>query len=82
MKLSLILMTYNTSHLLARTLQTLRQQALDDWELIVIDDNSEDDVEGTLRRIAGYRNSAFVQREDGLHKRAARCLNAPHIADA
>ena len=43
MKLSLILMTYNTSHLLARTLQTLRQQALDDWELIVIDDNSEDE---------------------------------------
>lgn len=50
MKLSLILMCWNTSHLLARTLQTLQKQTLDDWELIVVDDMSEDDVPLVLRQ--------------------------------
>jgi len=47
-KLSLILMVYNTSHLMARTLQTLQKQTLDDWELIIVDDMSEDDVPLTI----------------------------------
>ena len=50
MKLSLILMCWNTSHLLARTLRTLQKQTLDDWELIVVDDMSEDDVPLVLRQ--------------------------------
>jgi glycosyltransferase involved in cell wall biosynthesis len=43
-------MVWNTSHLLARTLQTLRQSGLErwEWELLVIDDCSEDDVVDTL----------------------------------
>ena len=50
MKLSLILMVWNTSHLLARTLRTLGRQTLDDWELIIVDDMSEDDVPLTLEQ--------------------------------
>lgn len=50
MKLSLVLMVWNTAHLLARTLQTLRKQTLDDWELIIVDDNSEDNVPLTLEQ--------------------------------
>lgn len=50
MQLSLILMVWNTGHLLARTLHTLKKQTLDDWELIVVDDNSEDDVPLVLRQ--------------------------------
>lgn len=50
MKLSLILMVWNTSHLMRRTLHTLRQQTMPtkDWELIIVDDCSWDDVEGML----------------------------------
>ena len=44
-KLSLILMVWNTSHLLARTLETLKNQGIDDWELLIIDDKSEDNVQ-------------------------------------
>ena len=49
-KVSLILMVWNTSHLMKRTLETLKQQTMPakDWELIIVDDNSLDDVEGTL----------------------------------
>ena len=50
MKLSLILMCWNTSHLLERTMHTLAQQTLDDWELIVVDDMSQDDVEAVFDR--------------------------------
>lgn len=45
MKLSLMLMVYNTAHLLKRTLRTLENQGVDDFELLIIDDNSEDDVQ-------------------------------------
>lgn len=48
--LSLVLMCYNTAHLLARTLETLKKQTLTDWEFIVVDDSSEDDVPDCLRR--------------------------------
>jgi hypothetical protein len=47
-KLSLILMVWNTSHLLKRTLETLRKQTLDDWELLIVDDMSPDDVPQVL----------------------------------
>lgn len=42
-RLSLILMVWNTAHLLGRTLKTLEQQDTD-FEILVVDDNSEDDV--------------------------------------
>ena len=50
MNLSLILMCWNTSHLLDRTLFTLQQQTVNNWELIIIDDNSEDDVPAVLEK--------------------------------
>ncbi len=59
MKLSLILMTWNTSHLLARTLRTLDKQTLDRWELIIVDDMSEDDVNGAIDS-AGLHNVPVV----------------------
>lgn len=44
-KLSLILMCWNTAHLLGRTLETLKNQNFaEEWELLIIDDFSEDDV--------------------------------------
>jgi len=49
MKLTLFLMVWNTSHLMARTLETLKKQTIDDWELLIIDDNSEDDVQKVLQ---------------------------------
>jgi hypothetical protein len=43
------LMVWNTSHLLKRTLETLcRQDFTDSWELLIIDDMSEDDVQAAI----------------------------------
>jgi glycosyltransferase involved in cell wall biosynthesis len=53
LKLTLFLMVWNTSHLLARTLHTLQVQTMKDWELLIIDDNSEDDVQKVIRENRG-----------------------------
>ena len=50
-RLSLILMVWNTAHLLERTLCTLEtQDTAFNWELIVVDDNSLDDVPAVLNK--------------------------------
>jgi hypothetical protein len=49
-KLSLILMVWNTSHLLRRTLETLRLQTVGDWELLIVDDMSPDNVPEVLEQ--------------------------------
>jgi len=41
-------MCWNTAYLLPRTLYTLRDQGIDDWELLIIDDKSEDDVKAVV----------------------------------
>jgi len=50
MKLTLSLMVWNTSHLLGRTLETLKKQTMQDWELLIVDDMSEDDVPLTIQQ--------------------------------
>ena len=47
-RVSICVAVWNTSHLLKRTLETYCQQTYDNFEVIVIDDNSEDDVAGTV----------------------------------
>jgi glycosyltransferase involved in cell wall biosynthesis len=69
MKLSLILMVWNTSHLLARTLETLKGQTIDDWELIIVDDNSEDDVEKVLRQNGEGLPVRYCRLEHGMGMR-------------
>ena len=48
MRVSVVMAVWNTSHLLRRTLHTLTQQTYDDFEVIIIDDNSEDDVQAVV----------------------------------
>jgi len=72
MKLSLILMVYNTSHLMARTLQTLQKQTMDpdDWELIVIDDMSQDDALDCIRAHGqGVGNLRYIRLDHDMGMR-------------
>jgi len=48
-----ILPTYNRAGVLPRAIDSVVAQTLDDWELIVVDDASDDDVASVL---AGYRD--------------------------
>lgn len=62
-ELSLCLAVWNTSHLLRRSVQTYLRQDIDSsrWELIVIDDNSLDDVQEAIAPLQGRLNVRYVR---------------------
>jgi glycosyltransferase involved in cell wall biosynthesis len=45
---SIILPTYNRSHLVGRAIQSVLEQTFQYWELIVVDDASSDNTEGVV----------------------------------
>ena len=60
-ELSLCVCVWNTSHLLKRSVQTYLQQDIDPsrWELIVMDDNSQDDVQAAIAPLKGKINIRY-----------------------
>lgn len=69
-ELSLCVCVWNTSHLLRRSVQTYLKQDLpkEKWELIVIDDNSQDDVRAAIAPLEGKINVRYVRltHRDGM----------------
>ncbi len=65
MKFSVLLPTRNRLEYLRYAVETVRRQDYDDWEIIVSDNCSEDDIAGYVRslddeRISYYRTASFV----------------------
>ncbi len=48
-KVSIIMPTYNRAALIGETIQSVCAQTYQHWELIIVDDGSEDDTEKTIR---------------------------------
>lgn len=57
---SIIIPTYNRTHLIGKTIDSVLQQSLKDFEIIVVDDGSTDHTEEYLER--NYRNKVKVIR--------------------
>lgn len=51
MKLSIIIPTYNCAHLIKRAIDSIINQGLEDYEIIVVDDNSSDNTEIIIKEI-------------------------------
>lgn len=51
--ISVILTTYNRAHILPRAIESVLSQTYDDWELVIIDDCSQDE---TARVVKGYND--------------------------
>lgn len=49
-KISIVLPTYNRSHLIGRAIESVLNQSFGDWELVIIDDASDDETEEVLKR--------------------------------
>ena len=69
MKFSVLLPTRNRLDLLSRAIETVRRQDYDNWEIIVSDNFSEEDVSGYIRslgdaRIKYFRTDRFVPVTD------------------
>lgn len=72
---SIIIPTYNRRALLERTLESVRAQTLTDYEIIVVDDGSDDGTAGWLRTL-GPQVRCFEQSRGGPG--AARNLALRH----
>jgi glycosyltransferase involved in cell wall biosynthesis len=70
-EISLCTAVWNTSHLLKRSIYTYMNQDLDPnrWELIIIDDNSLDDVKTVIAPLEGKINIRYVRLDHGYGMR-------------
>lgn len=66
---SIIIPTYNRAHFLPRTIESLLNQSFEDYEVLVVDNDSHDDTEALLqelckkdRRIRYYKNLTNMGR--------------------
>jgi len=72
---SVIIPTYNRAHLLGEALNSVRQQSFQDYEIIVVDDGSEDD---THRLVASHTMPIryIYQENQGVARARNRAIEA------
>jgi len=56
---SIVIPTFNRVTLLPRTLESVRAQTFDDWEIVLIDDGSNDDTEALAHKYAARLGDRF-----------------------
>ena len=57
MKFSVIIPTFNRKEWLKEALDSALNQTFMPYEIIVVDDGSDEDIKGILDRVFGYSNS-------------------------
>lgn len=62
---SIIIPTYNRGHLIGETIKSVVAQTYTNWELLVIDDGSDDDTAGVVGGFADHRISYFRLNHTG-----------------
>ncbi len=78
MKFSVLLPTRNRLDFLKYAIETVRRQDYDDWEIIVSDNYSEEDVAGYIQslgepRIRYYRTESFIPVTDNWNNALEKC---------
>ena len=56
---SIILATYNRAHLLPRAIESVLKQSFQDWELLVVDDGSQDETASLIQ--------AYCKKDARIH---------------
>jgi len=83
--ISLVIPVYNQASLLAKCLSSIERQSYDNYEIIVIDDGSTDDLKPVVQRyfdIFGHKLSFFDQENKGpnpARNRGARSAKGEYI---
>ena len=54
-KVSIIMPTYNRANYIGETIESVRNQTYDNWELIIVDDGSEDNTGEIISRVKDER---------------------------
>ncbi len=74
---SIVVPTHNRAHLLGRAVRSVLAQTHQDWELIVVDDGSEDDTQAVL---AGFRDPRIRSLRNDPALGVSRARNAGILA--
>ncbi|MDT0676799.1 glycosyltransferase family 2 protein [Autumnicola musiva] len=75
-KVSIIIPTYNRSHLLMETLESVQAQSLQDWECLIVDDGGNDDTEEEVSKLNKKDNRfKYYKRPLEYPKGASNCRN-------
>lgn len=73
---TIIMATYNRAHFIVETLQSIQNQAFEDWECIIIDDGGTDNTLDVISPILGKDpRFQFVKRLDSYQKGLPGCRN-------
>ncbi|MDP4264761.1 MAG: glycosyltransferase family A protein [Bacteroidota bacterium] len=65
-KVSIILPTYNRANFIMRTIDSIRSQTYQNWELIIMDDGSDDNTEEIVRQINDERIQFYKAGRIGI----------------
>jgi len=63
---SVVVPTYNRAHLIAETIQSVIDQTYSNWELIIVDDGSEDDTKNIVDKFKDKRIQYFAIDHCGI----------------
>lgn len=69
---SVVVPCFNRAHLIASALHSVQEQTLRDWELIVVDDTSTDDLPAVLAGFAGDDRISSIRQPENRGVSAAR----------
>ena len=70
---SIVLPTYNRAHFLPEAIESCLSQTYQNWELIIVDDHSEDNTPEVIR---GFRDARIRSMRNERNRRPAGSLNA------
>jgi glycosyltransferase involved in cell wall biosynthesis len=67
-KVSIIMPAYNRANYIAETINSVQKQTYSHWELIIIDDGSDDDTSTIVQSIKDSRIQFYQQEHGGMEK--------------
>jgi glycosyltransferase involved in cell wall biosynthesis len=65
-KISVIIPTYNRAAFIGETIESVRKQTYTNWEIIVVDDGSEDNTEAVVKAVGDERIHFYKERRIGI----------------
>ena len=64
--ISVVMPTFNNGHLIGRSVQSVIEQTYTNWELLIIDNNSDDNTSEVLSRLSDDRIRLFSVTNNGV----------------
>lgn len=74
-KISIVMPTYNRAHLIAETLDSIRNQTYMSWECIIVDDNSTDNTDEVIASFLTDKRFKFTSKPNGYLRGANASRN-------